>query len=114
MISKGRNSNIEILRLLCMFGIVSMHVFSQFCQTVTGVNFVFGTLLNSVFNSCVSIFILISGYYSIHFSVQKILKMEFMVLFYSIINLIVMNFILNEPISYYFLITSVFPSATKK
>lgn len=85
-----RNSSFELLRILCMFGIVSMHIFGVFYETAQGINQVFGVLINSLFNMGVSIFMLISGYFGINGSVKKYLKLELEVLFYSGINLLIM------------------------
>ena len=86
-----RQSNFELLRLLCIFGIISMHTFGTVNGTVSGANLVFGVLINSIFNTCVSLFVLISGFFGISGTVKKYLKLELEVLFYSVLSYIVVS-----------------------
>lgn len=86
-----RQSNFELLRLLCIFGIISMHAFGTVNGTVSGANLVFGVLINSIFNTCVSLFILISGYFGINGTVKKYLGLELEVWFYSVLGYIVVS-----------------------
>lgn len=88
-----RQSNFELLRLLCIFGIVSMHTYGVFCDSAVGINLVLGVLINSIFNTGVSIFILISGYFGVIFTVKKYLKLELEVLFYSILSMVAISII---------------------
>lgn len=67
-----RQSQFELLRLVCIFGIVTMHTWGVFYSTASGMNQVFGILINSLFNTCVSIFVLISGYFGIEGTAKKI------------------------------------------
>lgn len=91
-----RCSNFELLRILCVFGIVSMHTFGAFYNSATGLTLVYGVFINSLFNTCVSIFMLISGYFGISFSLKKYLKLELEVLFYSILSLFIICIISNS------------------
>lgn len=60
-----RNSNIEKLRIVCIFMIITMHVFGQY-QNVSDPIFRHTCIfVNAFCNSAVTIFILISGYYGI-------------------------------------------------
>ena len=91
-----RLSNFELLRLLCIFGIVCMHAFGSFRGTATGINLVYGVLINSIFNTGVSIFVLISGYFGISFSTNKYLKLELEVLLYSIVSVVSISAMQNS------------------
>ena len=68
-----------------------MHTFGTVNGTVSGANLVFGVLINSIFNTCVSLFVLISGYFGINGTVKKYLKLELEVLFYSVFGYIVVS-----------------------
>lgn len=83
-ISKVRNSNFELLRIICIFGIISMHSFGAFLHTAIGASRFYGTLINSVFNMGVSCFMLISGYFGIRFSVRKFVTLETTFIFYAV------------------------------
>lgn len=81
-----RNSNMEALRIIAIGLIVFIHAFglvqwmplNKFGAFIT-------TAMNSVCNIGVACFILISGYFGIKFRWQKLLKLEVMVIFYSVI-----------------------------
>lgn len=53
-----------------------MHTFSSVYSTVSGFNLVYGTFINSICNTSVSIFILISGYFGIKTNIRKIVSIE--------------------------------------
>ena len=61
----NRKSGIELLRILCMFGIVYMHTFGSMLETVHGGNMALAVFENALFNCGVSCFVLISGYFGI-------------------------------------------------
>lgn len=48
--SKDRSSNFELLRLLCIFGILMMHTFGGIDTSVSFFNTEIHVLVNSVFN----------------------------------------------------------------
>ncbi len=81
-----RESNFEILRVIAIFGIISMHTFGAFYNSATGSNLVYGLVINSIFNTGVSLFMLISGYFGVNGNFGKIIKIEIEVLFYSVIS----------------------------
>lgn len=59
-----RDSGTEALRLCCLFGIVVMHCYGSFlAHPATLTNLLAGELFCTVFNTGVSLFMLISGYY---------------------------------------------------
>lgn len=53
-------------------------------DTVTGSNLIFGVLESSIFNMGVSIFMFISGYFGMSGDSRKVIKMECVILFYSL------------------------------
>ncbi len=85
-----RNSNIELLRLLCILGIVILHSVGMVFQ-VTGINRAISVTAISIFNSCVSVFMLISGYYGCKFKVSKLFRLEFQMLFYSLLSFVILG-----------------------
>lgn len=90
--SKLRESGFELLRLICIFGIITMHTFGSFYNSATGINLVYGVLINSVFNMGVSLFMLISGYFCVTPSWNKIVRLELTTIFYSVVNLLVLSY----------------------
>lgn len=83
----NRNSNHELLRLIAMYMIVFIHAnmfLGTFCE---GKYFTFfNGLVNGICNIGVSCFILISGYYGISFSIRKLVKMECMMIVFSLLE----------------------------
>ena len=92
----SRQSNFELLRLLCIFGIVSMHTYGVFYSTATGFNLLYGVLINSLFNTGVSLFMLISGYFGVKSSFKKLLKLYLEVLFYSVLSSIIISMVTGD------------------
>ena len=88
-----RESNIELLRILCIIGILMMHTFSSVYSTVSGFNLVYGTFINSICNTSVSIFILISGYFGIKTNIRKIVSIEMVTVFYAFLSLVAQYFV---------------------
>lgn len=70
-----------------------MHTYGAIYSTSTGFNLVYGVLINSLFNTAVSIFVLISGYFGINGTVKKYIKFEIQVLFYSIVSEVVISLV---------------------
>lgn len=107
---KKRNSNIELLRLLCVVGIVSMHVFGLYKKddlVMTG-----GTCTlfnNAICNFGTSVFMLISGYYGLSFKKEKLFSLWNLTLFWSIVLIGV-----NDDFSAKYLAKSIFPILTGK
>lgn len=90
MISKAeRDSNFELLRILCIVGIVIMHTNGAYMKTCTGINLIWSELENSIFQAGVSIFVLISGYFGIKTTVKKVVRLELEILFYSVISAVI-------------------------
>lgn len=94
-----RNSNHELLRLLAMYMIVFIHANMYLFRFVEGNT---GTFLNGMVNGIcnigVSCFILISGYYGVKFSVRKFVKMECMMITYSLLETALLLWLLPEQV----------------
>ncbi len=89
----NRDSNVELLRLLCMAGIVLMHFIGlAACPGVwnpaspLSFDIVAGTLICSLTVLSVNIFGLISGYYGIRFSWKRLLILYVTCAFYALIG----------------------------
>ncbi len=113
IVGKERYSSFELLRLLCIFGIQSMHAYAVFMKDAEGFNFVYGIFINSVFNIGVSVFILISGYFGVKLSLKKLITLELLVIFYSLCSELLIGFVGGEwnPKN---LIKAFFPIFTRK
>lgn len=83
---KQRQSNYELLRIICIYGIITMHTFGEFIKSATGINMVYGNIINTVFNMGVSLFMLISGYFGAKTNWKKIIRFEFIAIFYSFLG----------------------------
>lgn len=82
--SKERSSNFELLRLLCIFGILVMHAFSNINTAVSTPNLLIQVFCNSLFNTGVTCFVLISGYFGIRFDLAKLVRLDLMIIFFTI------------------------------
>lgn len=87
-----RNSNIELLRIVALFGIllwhISMHGFGYANIEEQPVDYVWwNSICASVFAPCVNIFILISGYYGLKLKRNSLIKLESQALFYSFMKM---------------------------
>lgn len=112
MKNKIRNSSLELLRLICILGIVIMHANGPLMKETTVINMIWIQLENGLFQAGVSIFILISGYFSIQTTIERVLKLELKVWIYSIISGIIIYFFIDN--SFIRLIKSILPIITNK
>ena len=78
-VKKGRNSSIELLRIVCLVMIFWMHAADS--GVANGIGAWIDIAVAVVGNIGVSCFILISGYYGIHLDVKKMMHLECMLLF---------------------------------
>lgn len=87
-----RDSNIELLRIICIILIIIGHLANKYPQQggILESNYLESYFIKSFTIVSVNVFILISGYFSISFKLSRILKMEQQVWFYSIFLLILM------------------------
>ena len=80
-VKKGRNSSIEMLRIVCLVMIFWMHAADS--GVANGIGAWIDIAVAVIGNISVSCFILISGYYGIRLDVKKMMHLECMLLFYS-------------------------------
>lgn len=81
----ARNSNLELLRILAIFMIVLIHANMYLFQFVHGRSAVFfNGMVNGVCNIGVSCFILISGYFGMKPDLGKFVRMECMMITWSL------------------------------
>lgn len=111
---KKRNSSVELLRILSIFGIIMMHCFGEYYLTCTGCDLVFGIIINSLFNTGVSCFMLISGFFGLKFNINKLIKILFLVLFYSYIDLFIRFQFESSALTFAVVLKSLFPLFTGK
>lgn len=81
----GRNSSVELLRILCLVMIFWMHSAKSYMDNP--VSAWISIAVEVVGNIGVSCFILISGYYGIRLDVRKMMRLDLMLILYSWIGL---------------------------
>ena len=81
-----RSSNFELLRLLCIFGILVMHTFAGIDTAASPGNMLANVFANSLFNTGVTCFILLSGYFGIRFDLKKLIGLDLMVIFFTVVG----------------------------
>ena len=120
--SKERNSNIELLRIIA----ITMIVISHYClhgfgaETIQHMNIGFNKFILSFLqmgNLGSILFVLISGYYLINskeLKLKKLLRLLFQVIFYSVIIYLVLAILHLEPFSIKALIKNMLPITFKK
>lgn len=84
---KERQSNIELLRLVAIFLIVMMHAAGSLIGTDYLPNRIELTAINAVGNMGVTVFMLISGFFGIHFRWSRLWTIWAMALCYSLLEL---------------------------
>lgn len=86
-----RNSCFELLRICCMMMIIAGHIImkhhAQF--SLSNVDWTLDMLLRGANAVAVNAFILISGYFGIHFKWERLMRMDMQVVFYSVLLLLV-------------------------
>ena len=94
---KTRNSSHELLRLLAMYMIVRIHANMYLYDFYTGsLSTVFNGAVNGICNTGVICFILISGYYGIKFDFKKLVKLECMMISYSLLETGILYFMFPQ------------------
>lgn len=76
-----RHSGLECLRIISIILIVSMHILGNTFHTSNWLNKEFILFINTLGNTGVTLFILISGYFGIRFNTHKFFKMLVVVWF---------------------------------
>lgn len=92
MSEKVRQSNFELYRIICIFLIVLMHSFGSGAGKL---NNCIGIFVNVIGNIGVTGFVLLSGYFGINLKIKKLVKIDIMMIFWSLVNLLVMMFLPN-------------------
>lgn len=97
-----RQSNIELLRLLSMLMIVIFHFNGH--ALATGVSFftaegIAWNIMHTLTITATSIFVLISGYFGIHFKIKGLLKLYLRCLVWGLIGYVLYCIFNNSPIS---------------
>lgn len=82
---KERESSFELLRILSITGIIFMHTFGPLNDSLYGLNQGISLLINAVFNTGVTCFILLSGYFGIRFDLAKLIRLDLAVIFYTLL-----------------------------
>lgn len=95
MEKKGRNSGIELLRILSLFMIFWMHGAASAYGNKFGE--IAGILISVIGNMGVACFILISGYYGIKLNIKKMMHLDLMLVFFSWLSLL-MQFVWGKPV----------------
>lgn len=86
-----RSSNFELLRLLCIFGILVMHTFAGIDTAASPGNMLANVFANSLFNTGVTCFILLSGYFGIRFDLKKLIGLDLMVIFFTVVGTVALG-----------------------
>lgn len=81
---KERESGFELLRILCITGIIIMHTFGPLNDSLTGLNQGISLFVNALFNTGVTCFVLLSGYFGIKFDLAKLIRLDLVVIFYTL------------------------------
>lgn len=109
-----RHSGLECLRIISIILIVSMHILGNTFHTGNWLNKEFILFINTLGNTGVTLFILISGYFGIRFNTHKFFKMLVVVWFYSIVSYLIETIWLHTPHTWTGLASSLLPILSKK
>lgn len=92
-----RNTNYELLRIISMFMIVTIHANMYLSMFASGELFtVVNGIINGICNIGVTCFVLISGYYGIKYKLSKLINMELMMIVFSILETIFLWLLMPE------------------
>ncbi|SEK45895.1 hypothetical protein SAMN02910377_00942 [Pseudobutyrivibrio ruminis] len=83
-----RKTGLELLRVIAILGIIAMHTFGHWMEDCIGCDRIYGLLITSVFNTGVSCFMLISGYFGISRNIKKAFSLEILMLFYGMLYIL--------------------------
>ncbi len=108
MAEKTRNSSIELLRIICIFGIIFMHTIAYGGDELATYNRYLLIVVNCFTNLGVTCFMLISGYFGVKFRLGKLIKLDLMVIFYTLFHLLI-RVALGVSVGKMDLLSAVFP-----
>jgi surface polysaccharide O-acyltransferase-like enzyme len=101
--SKVRDSNMELLRIVAMILVMVVHANFRAMHFPTGYDLAISPssvflryFTESLSIICVNVFVLLSGWYGIHFKISRLLEFIFQVMFFSIV-IFALFFILAKP-----------------
>lgn len=101
--SKGRDSNMELLRIVAMVLVMvvhanfrAMHFPSAFEVSVIPGSVAMRYLTESLSIICVNVFVMLSGWYGIHFKLKRLLEFVFQAAFFSVV-IFALFFLLAKP-----------------
>ena len=101
--SKPRSSNFEVLRILCMFAIISDHIFqgSPLGGGAPFFNFLIWALPSYSRIAC-TVFVLIGAYFlsDCEFKFHRVVRLAATVVFYDLIITLAMHYTLGTPLKY--------------
>lgn len=83
---KERESSFELLRILCITGIIFMHTFGPLNDSLSGINQSISLFINALFNTGVTCFVLMSGYFGIKFDLSKLIRLDLIIIFYTVLG----------------------------
>lgn len=86
---KQRNSSLEILRIICIFFVVFWHSMGPYLNDISGLNLADSVFINAFTNNTNLIFMLISGYFGMHFHLEKLIRLDLCIIFYDLLFLFV-------------------------
>ena len=109
-----RQSNFESLRIFSILLITSMHILGVAFHTENVINKILILIVNTLGNTGVTLFILISGYWGIHFKLSKLIRLILIVWGYSVVSYSLGVYLGKEPFSFSQLFISIFPVLCKK
>lgn len=69
-----RNSSVELFRILCIFGILLMHGTGEIKNNLSGNNMTVIIFVTSICNISSSCLMILSGYYGMVYSSQKLIS----------------------------------------
>lgn len=108
MASKTRNSSIELLRLLCIVGIIFMHTIAYGGDELAIYNRYLLIVVNCFTNIGVTCFMLISGYFGVKLQPEKLIKLDLMIILYSILH-VVIKLLLGVEVGVMSVVSAIFP-----
>lgn len=111
--SDNRKASFELLRMICIIGIINMHLLGVFGSEASMMAKGIRIVSDSIFNVGVSCFMLLSGYFGIRLNITKLIKLDVMVIFYSFVGLGIEK-ILGKVISPRDIISCVLPITSGK
>lgn len=109
-----RQSNFECLRIVCIIFIILMHISGAALSTTNTYNILLIQIINTIGNTGVTLFILITGYFGIRFKLRKLITLLIITWFYSFYSYLFQIIFENRNIQTPELVTTVFPILRNK